>query len=56
VNGLEPIDALADASPAFGCHLEVKRRRREWFERMAESYLALWWVPAGQLPAWRTRR
>jgi hypothetical protein len=31
-------------------HLEVMRRRREWFERMAEAYLALWWIPAGQLP------
>lgn len=31
-------------------HLEVMRRRREWFERMAEVYLALWWIPAGQLP------
>jgi hypothetical protein len=30
-------------------HLDVMRRRREWFERM-ETYLALWWVPAGTLP------
>jgi hypothetical protein len=26
------------------------RRRREWFERMAEAYLVLWWVPAGHRP------
>ncbi|MGA9161318.1 MAG: DUF3291 domain-containing protein [Actinomycetota bacterium] len=31
-------------------HNEVLRRRREWFEKMAEAHLALWWVPAGTLP------
>jgi hypothetical protein len=31
-------------------HLDVLRRRREWFHRMAEAHLALWWVPAGQVP------
>jgi hypothetical protein len=31
-------------------HLDVMRRRREWFERM-DVYLVLWWVPAGHLPA-----
>lgn len=25
------------------------RRRREWFERI-ESYMALWWIPAGHIP------
>lgn len=33
-----------------GRHLDVMRRRREWFTRLAETHLALWWVPAGQLP------
>ena len=33
-----------------GRHLEVMRRRREWFSRIAESYLALWWIPAGERP------
>jgi hypothetical protein len=32
-----------------GGHLEVMRRRREWFERL-RMHLALWWVPAGTLP------
>ena len=27
------------------------RRRREWFEHMAEAYLVLWWVPAGHIPS-----
>ena len=28
-------------------HRDVMVRRREWFERMAEAYLVLWWVPEG---------
>jgi hypothetical protein len=32
-------------------HAAVMRRRREWFERMQESYLALWWVPKGHRPS-----
>jgi hypothetical protein len=31
-------------------HVEIMRRRREWFERMVEAYLVLWWVPKGHLP------
>jgi hypothetical protein len=31
-------------------HAEILRRRREWFERMSEAYLVLWWVPAGHRP------
>jgi Domain of unknown function (DUF3291) len=31
-------------------HAQVMRRRREWFERMQEAYLALWWIPAGHRP------
>jgi hypothetical protein len=31
-------------------HLEVMRRRREWFERTLQAYFALWWIPAGQPP------
>jgi len=33
-----------------GRHLDVMRRRREWFMRMAEVFVALWWVPAGSAP------
>jgi heme-degrading monooxygenase HmoA len=32
-------------------HLDVVRRRREWFHRMADPYQALWWVPAGTIPS-----
>lgn len=31
-------------------HLEIMRRRREWFERMTEAYMVLWWVPSGHRP------
>ena len=31
-------------------HIEVLRRRREWFEKMTEAHLALWWIPAGTIP------
>jgi hypothetical protein len=26
------------------------RLRREWFHKLAEQHLVLWWIPAGQLP------
>ena len=32
-------------------HTEVLRRRQEWFEKIRESYLALWWIPAGHKPS-----
>jgi hypothetical protein len=31
-------------------HVELMRRRREWFERMDDAFLVLWWVPAGHRP------
>jgi hypothetical protein len=31
-------------------HADVLRRRQEWFEKMVEAHLALWWVEAGTLP------
>jgi hypothetical protein len=32
-------------------HADVLRRRREWFARMTDTYVALWWVPAGHRPS-----
>lgn len=26
------------------------RRRREWFEKMVQAFLVLWWIPAGTVP------
>lgn len=31
-------------------HLELLRRRREWFHRFASVSVALWWIPAGTVP------
>lgn len=31
-------------------HRAVLRRRREFFQRMAEAYVACWWVPDGHRP------
>jgi hypothetical protein len=32
-------------------HVEVFRRRREWFEEMKQAYAVLWWVPADEVPS-----
>ena len=45
----ESFEALADYVYC-SAHLEVMRRRREWFARTAKAHLALWWVPAGTRP------
>jgi uncharacterized protein DUF3291 len=31
-------------------HAAVMKRRREWFERLTDEYVALWWVLASQRP------
>lgn len=31
-------------------HVELMRRRREWFEKMDQPFLVLWWVPKGHRP------
>lgn len=31
-------------------HTKVMAGRRQWFERPAEAYQVLWWVPAGHIP------
>ncbi|PIB93315.1 DUF3291 domain-containing protein [Caulobacter sp. FWC2] len=30
-------------------HIEIMRRRKEWFEPM-DTYMALWWIPVGHEP------
>lgn len=32
-------------------HQQFLKQRRDWFERMAEAWVALWWVPAGHRPS-----
>ena len=31
-------------------HVEIMRRRKEWFERTREAYVVLWWIPRGHRP------
>lgn len=31
-------------------HADILRRRREWFEKMSEAFMVLWWVPQGHRP------
>ena len=31
-------------------HTEVMKQRLRWFERPAEAYMVLWWIPAGHIP------
>jgi len=31
-------------------HVEIMRRRREWFDKMDEAFLVLWWLPEGHRP------
>src|SRR4249919_359560 len=32
-------------------HTSYLRRRSEWFDRLTDAYVALWWVPAGHEPS-----
>jgi hypothetical protein len=43
------LDALADFVYRNPGHIEIMRRRREWFDKM-EVTLALWWIPVGHVP------
>ncbi len=45
----ESVEALADFVYS-DMHRKVLRRRREWFQPMAEAYTALWWVPRTEMP------
>jgi len=33
-----------------GEHLAVLRQKRDWMEKLPSPSLALWWLPAGELP------
>jgi hypothetical protein len=46
----ESIETLSDFAYRSD-HRSIMLRRRQWFERMREAYLVLWWVPAGHIPS-----
>lgn len=45
----ESLEALSDFVYG-GFHVEVMRRRREWFAWMREAHTCCWWIPRGDLP------
>jgi hypothetical protein len=45
----ESLEALRAFVYSQRAHLDVMRRRREWFERLP-VYVVLWWVAAGHVP------
>jgi hypothetical protein len=45
----ESIEALADFTYRSG-HVELLRRRREFFEAPREPILCLWWIAEGTIP------
>jgi len=46
----ESVEALFDFA-YHSEHVEVFRRRREWFEEARTPYLVLWWISAGEIPS-----
>ena len=44
---LEHLQAFVYDSP----HVEVMRSRRQWFEKMTDAFMVLWWVEAGHVPS-----
>lgn len=31
-------------------HIEVLRERKQWFQKMDEAHMVLWWIPVGHRP------
>ena len=46
----ESVEALFEYA-FHSAHVEVYRKRRNWFEELREAYAVLWWVPAGHIPS-----
>lgn len=45
----EDLESLRDFTFRSG-HLDVLRRRREWFVPLGDVYAVNWWIPAGHIP------
>ena len=45
----ESVQALREYT-YYSQHADFYRRRAEWFEKLDGPVLALWWLPAGELP------
>lgn len=44
------VDSLRKFAYGNKTHVEILKRKREWFTRMKDAYMVLWWVPAGHRP------
>jgi hypothetical protein len=44
------VEALRQFAYGNAKHVEILKRKREWFSRMKDAYMVLWWVPAGHQP------
>ncbi len=45
----ESLEALHEYTYYSG-HVEVFRQRTDWFEKMTDAHMVLWWIPAGHIP------
>ena len=45
----ESIEALRDFAYTSK-HIEVFRRRADWFEKPSKAHYCLWWIPTGHIP------
>jgi len=45
----ESVDALREFAYK-SAHAGVMRDRKKWFEKFDGPYMALWWIPAGEIP------
>lgn len=43
-------ESLRDFVYRHDAHLNIMRRRREWFDAI-QAHLVLWWIPAGDRPS-----
>lgn len=46
----ETLEALRAFVYRNGPHLDMLRRRREFFRALDQGHLVLWWIPAGHIP------
>jgi hypothetical protein len=46
----ESLESLREFVYRSGPHLELLRRRREFFRALDEAHQVLWWVPRGNIP------
>ena len=45
-------DVAALSAYVYGAgHVEIMRRRKEWFDKVHAAHLVLWWVPANHRPS-----